>query len=427
MPKLNKNKRQISYNASKCAKCEITTENHSNKKRVTTQWQFEAIKLLNSSPSNDNEFLCARCYIEINKFINNHDDFEKLLETEKEIKTEKEEHKGVGQFGDFESMTDLRCYGLTGIHKEQLEELTLKFENVKPPVKLSLKHCFFFYLMKLRLGISSYRLGLIYTEPSQYQIKQIVIFIRELLFNEFTPLYLGVHAASREKLIKNHTTTMSKILLNVGPDSLPVVMDATYIYTQKSSNYSFQKDTFSAHKKKNLLKFMIICATDGYMLAVIGPYICNGKNNDASIILDIFKNNINELENYFEMNDVFIVDRGFRDSLEYLETKGYKTQMPTFLGKRKQHTAAEANASRLVTKIRWVIESANGRIKKWSYFYNTIENLNIPFIEKDFKNICAIINAFRPPLGNVNDEENTALYKKMMIIALKRTHLLRKL
>jgi len=66
---------------------------------------------------------------------------------------------------------------------------------------------------------------------------------------------------------------MSKILLNVGPDSLPVVMDSTYIYTQKSSNYSFQKDTFSAHKKINLLKFMIICATDGYILAVIGPYI----------------------------------------------------------------------------------------------------------------------------------------------------------
>ena len=93
--------------------------------------------------------------------------------------------------------------------------------------------------------------------------------------------------------------------------------------------------------------------------------------------------------------------------------------MPSFLGKRQQHTANQANTSRLVTKIRWVIESANGRIKKWSYFYNTIENQNIPHIEKDFKNICAIINAFRPALTNVNDQEKIPLYKKMMLISMK--------
>jgi len=164
---------------------------------------------------------------------------------------------------------------------------------------------------------------------------------------------------------------------------------------------------------------MILSATDGYIVDVIGPYICNGKNNDASITLDVFNQNINDLENYFQKLDVFVVDRGFRDSLEYLETRGYSTKMPSFLGKQKQHNSIESNNSRLITKIRWVIEAVNGRIKKWKYFFNVICNMNIPFIEKDFKNICAIINKFRPQIANSNDQENEVAYKKMMIIAKK--------
>ena len=33
----------------------------------------------------------------------------------------------------------------------------------------------------------------------------------------------------------------------------------------------------------------------------------------------------------------------------------------------KKHTTKEANKSRLNTKVRWVVESANGRIKQWRF------------------------------------------------------------
>ena len=57
--------------------------------------------------------------------------------------------------------------------------------------------------------------------------------------------------------------------------------------------------------------------------------------------------------------------------------------------------------------------------KKWKYFPNALNNNNIPFIEQDYKNICAIINKFRPSIAVINGEEQAAAYNKMMIIAKK--------
>ena len=98
-------------------------------------------------------------------------------------------------------------------------------------------------------------------------------------------------------------------------------------------------------------------------------------------------------------NDVFVVDRGFRDSLELLRNLGFQIAMPHFLPKGvKQHFVQEGNESRLVTKIRWVVESANGRIKQWRALRHVIPNSQVPFIEDYVRIVCAICNAYRPPL-----------------------------
>jgi len=93
--------------------------------------------------------------------------------------------------------------------------------------------------------------------------------------------------------------------------------------------------------------------------------------------------------------------------------------MPCFVGKIKQHTTSEANLSRLFTKIRWIIESVNSRIKKWRYFANILKNLNILYTESDFKNICAIINLFRSPIAKVDDEDHIQAYNEMVILSSK--------
>lgn len=98
-------------------------------------------------------------------------------------------------------------------------------------------------------------------------------------------------------------------MFEVQENEIIVVWDGTYIYIQKSSDYSFAKKTFSIHKNRPLIKMMVIVSTTGYIIEALGPYLANGANNDASITEHIMKDN-EVINNFFEKNDKFIVDRG---------------------------------------------------------------------------------------------------------------------
>ena len=59
-----------------------------------------------------------------------------------------------------------------------------------------------------------------------------------------------------------------------------------------------------------------------------------------------------DLKGWFQEDDVFVVDRGFRDSLDVLKELGIHAEMPRLLSKgEKQMSSLDANASRLVTKV----------------------------------------------------------------------------
>ena len=80
-----------------------------------------------------------------------------------------------------------------------------------------------------------------------------------------------------------------------------------------------------------------------------------------------------------------------------LQKSGYDTKMPLFMKKdKKQYTTDEANRTRLATKVRWVIESANGRVKQWHPFSNVVPNTMIEKIGNYFEIVCALINCYRP-------------------------------
>lgn len=50
-----------------------------------------------------------------------------------------------------------------------------------------------------------------------------------------------------------------------------IIMVRKYIYTNKSSNFLFQRQSYSLHKFQNLLKPFFIVTSDGYILDVKGP------------------------------------------------------------------------------------------------------------------------------------------------------------
>jgi GTP-dependent phosphoenolpyruvate carboxykinase len=95
---------------------------------------------------------------------------------------------------------------------------------------------------------------------------------------------------------------------------------------------------------------MVVTSTDGYFLTVLGPYLA--RNNDATILNYMLKSNVEDIKGWFQEDDVFVIDRGFRDSLQLLEELGIKGEMPRLMGKGdKQMSTSDANASRLVTKV----------------------------------------------------------------------------
>ena len=92
--------------------------------------------------------------------------------------------------------------------------------------------------------------------------------------------------------------------------------------------------------------------------------------------------------------------------------------MPHFLKKLdKQHITEEANVSRLVNKVRWVVESANGRIKQWRALSNVLPYSQIQFaVEYVRLVLCSLCNAFRPPLVT-SLEADAVIAKRMMALA----------
>ena len=111
-----------------------------------------------------------------------------------------------------------------------------------------------------------------------------------------------------------------------------------------------------------------------------------------------------------------MVDRGFRDAIPVMHALGLDAAMPSFLNGRRQFPADEANQSRCITKVRWVVEAANRRIKQFKYFANTVQNSSLMYLEMDLSIACALINRYQPPMtrSKLEDAEIGAQIMKLL-------------
>ena len=255
---------------------------------------------------------------------------------------------------DFESMLflyDSDCINITGLNKSNFNELS---NCIKPYIRntpaRSYKMALGLFLLKLKSGISNKLLSTLFS-ISRSSVKRAVASVRKTLMNYFVPFHLGLNHITRQDVITTHTRPLAQYLFGDGHTAI-LVLDGTYIYIQKSNNFQFQRRSYSMHKERPLVKPMIITTTTGYFVTVVGPYLADSKNNDSSILNHILRTNIECIRSWIAEDDVFIVDRGFRDSLGMLEELGIKAQMPSFMTKgEKQMQTEDANASRLVTKV----------------------------------------------------------------------------
>lgn len=96
------------------------------------------------------------------------------------------------------------------------------------------------------------------------------------------------------------------------------------------------------------------------------------------------------------------MDRGFRDAVGIMESVGLDVAMPPFLDNRRQFSTEESNESRCITKVRWIVEAVNRRIKEFKYFANTVQNSSLMYLEADLSVACALINRYQSRIAASN-------------------------
>ncbi|XP_062596569.1 uncharacterized protein LOC134258027 [Saccostrea cucullata] len=321
-------------------------------------------------------------------------------------------------FDSSESLNTTEYQNLLGITKAAFEDLLTYVEGkIKLTPVRTVRTSLAIFLMKLKGGESNKILSTLFN-ISKSSIHRAVTSVRTALMNGgFVRENLGFGHVTREEVIQEHTRPLAQTILGDAVSQQAIlVLDGTYIYINKSGNFRFQRQSFSLHKGRPLVKPMIIVSTTGYFVSVLGPYIA--RNNDATILNQIMHCNIEDIRNWVKEEDIFVVDRRFRDSLDYLEEIGIKAKMPSFLAKGdKQMSTENANTSRLVTKIRWVVESANARIKQWHYLGHILPSSQIPYIGDFVRIVCAISNKYLKPLASGDTEEDQALGAKMVFLS----------
>ena len=91
--------------------------------------------------------------------------------------------------------------------------------------------------------------------------------------------------------------------------------------------------------------------------AFSGRFFSDNKNNDASILKNCLFKNEQDILSWLHKDDVIVADRSLRDAASTVRQFGYEIIIPSFINRKKQFTQEEANHTRLVTKVRWIIES----------------------------------------------------------------------
>lgn len=317
------------------------------------------------------------------------------LDTEKKLE---EKPTVVG----YDNTKTMKIYvGLSSNQFESILRLILPslLEIYKDPKKA--KTALYMYLMKLKTGLTCNEIAPLFKVNPRIVMSRVRK-VRQVLHREFVPIHL--FNWSRQDLLRN-TSALSRRLYKISDETAVITLDGTYIYTISSSNYNFQKESYSMQKRRNLVKFMMAVATNGMILGAYGPF--SAGKNDATILNEI----MSKTGSIFDLllpGDVVVVDRGFRDCIRSLKRRELIVKIPAFIGRNKsQFTTKQANTTRNATKTRFVVEVRNGHVKRrWKQLGLVQMHQSIPHLRQDFQIAVALLNAFSKNVLSDKDDWN---------------------
>ena len=123
-------------------------------------------------------------------------------------------------------------------------------------------------------------------------------------------------------------------------------------------------------------------------------------------------NNNEEILTWIEDDDMMILDRGFRDSLAVLKSLGIDAAMSSFLGpNHRQLDVHDANRSRFITKLRWVVKRVSVRLKRFRWFSQTIQNSALSSVSNFLAIAAALINYFHVPMITAPPDDDNIVYR----------------
>ncbi|KOB67881.1 Uncharacterized protein OBRU01_19118, partial [Operophtera brumata] len=252
-------------------------------------------------------------------------------------------------FEEYEGITPLEFHTWTSITRQQFSSL---LENVSSlNNRRNKKTILAAVLTKMRTGDSNARLASIF-KTSESTFQRMLNEGREALLVDYVPSRLGYDHMSREEVYRN------------------------------------------------LLKPMLYVCCDGHIIEVSGPHAAT--TSDAVIMNNTIDDEEGLIHWFYRPGDVFILDRGFRDSKGPLEDYGYAVHMPETKHPREtQLTTDQANKSRCVTICRWVVEVINGRFKR-DFRLLRIDHSNraLSYMMDYFRIAAALLNDFHVLIDN---------------------------
>ena len=236
-------------------------------------------------------------------------------------------------FDDSPFLTDTDYKYLLGSSKDDLNTVcdSVK-DHVKETPSRSLQKSVSIFLCKLKTGLSNQILSTIFY-TSKSSIRRVTAAVRKALWLSKSAKILSLNMLQDNK---SSIAILAQTLFNdVEKNQHILVLDGTYIYKANSNNFHFQRRSYSIHKGRPLIKPIVIVTTTGYFVSIFGPYIADNKNNEASILQHIIKTNAKDIRSWLSEDDIFIVDRGFRDALPLLEDLGRRQKCHHFLRRNK--------------------------------------------------------------------------------------------
>lgn len=282
----------------------------------------------------------------------------------------------------------------TGLTREQFYNLFQCLQSLKTALNNDriASDFLYTYLIKMRTGRTNDDIGRVFGITG-IAISKRLNRVREAMEKDF--VYQNVNRLLRREELARQTTISSQMLFCDGDTTRPVlILDGTYVYIQKSKNFEMQKKSYSDQKKRNFVRVMMCVTTNGHIVFAMGPY--PASTNDAKVLESIVSES-NALNNLIA-GDVILLDRGFRDCIEFLKNRGFTVHMPALLQRsqnNQQLSTIEANKSRLVTANRYGVETRNGHIKTiFKIFQKEWYNIALPHLMSDFRICAALINVY---------------------------------